>query len=85
MEWGWDPLSTSHVAENLKDAGCSADMTAQFLQLMEKGTLQDQMRLLRKHRITLMDDMHAAQKRVDCLDYLIYQLSKRHEKIRTAP
>ncbi len=82
MMWEWNPLSKNHVIENLKDAGCGADMTEHFLQLMEKGTRQDQLQLLRKHRIALMDDMHAAQKRVDCLDYLIYQLGKQHDAIQ---
>lgn len=33
-------------------------------------------RLLGKHRDTLLDTMHREQKRIDCLDYLLYQMKK---------
>jgi hypothetical protein len=31
---------------------------------------------LRRHRKTLMDNMHESQKKVDDLDFLIYQIDK---------
>lgn len=78
----WDPLGKEHVTVNLKDAGCDEDTTNHFLQLMVSGTYQDQMQLLRKHRSTLLDELHTAQKRIDCLDYLIYHMQRQNGENR---
>ena len=34
------------------------------------------MRLLRIHRQGLLDEVHTGEKRIDCLDYLVYQMEK---------
>lgn len=33
-------------------------------------------RILARHRRTLLDTIHADQKKIDCLDYLVYQMEK---------
>ena len=34
------------------------------------------LRLLTAHRRHLLDTLHQEQKRIDCLDYLVYQMRK---------
>ena len=64
------------VEQNLRDAGCSDEFVVTFMQVWGTGTLQEQLRLLSRQRGVLLDGIHAAQKKLDCLDYLRYQLQK---------
>ena len=36
-------------------------------------------RILARHRRTLLDALHADEKRIDCLDYLIYKIEKQNK------
>ena len=67
------------VLKNLADAGCGEEWVARYRAL--SGTaLSDtelsrrQERLLRVYRKALLDGIHEQQHRLDCLDYLLYQL-----------
>lgn len=64
------------VEQNLRDAGCSDEFVVTFMQAWGTGAVQEQLRLLSRQRCVLLDSVHAAQKRLDCLDYLRYQLQK---------
>ena len=48
----------------------------QFLALKETGDVNGPMELLRNHRQSLLDEVHIGEKRIDCLDYLVYQMGK---------
>lgn len=72
----WNPLETKAVMQNLKDAGCTQGAVAHFMALWEGADRESQIRFLRRHRSFLLDGIHVAQKKLDCLDYLIYQLEK---------
>ena len=67
-------LSPKQIIENLEDAGCDAALTEQFEALWAKGDQKGQMRLLNGYRRLLLNEIHAGQKKLDCLDYLIYQM-----------
>ena len=67
-------LSPKQIIENMKDAGCDAALTEQFEALWAKGDQKGQMRLLNGYRRLLLNEIHAGQKKLDCLDYLIYQM-----------
>ncbi len=62
------------VITNLIDAGCNGEQVEQFMKLLADGKKESGLSLLEKHRRYLLDCYHADQKRIDCLDYLIYQL-----------
>lgn len=68
--------SKEAIEQNLKDAGCSRAQIDRFMECAQKGALQEELQLLAGHRETLLRSMHAAQKRIDCLDYLVYTLQK---------
>ncbi|WP_168356805.1 hypothetical protein [Petralouisia muris] len=40
------------------------------------GQIQDAIKMLRKHRLSLMDSLHESQERVDCLDFLVWRMEK---------
>jgi len=64
------------LRENLADAGCGEELTRQFMALAEQGKTREALALLAGHRKTLLDCCHAEQKKIDCLDYLVYHMEK---------
>lgn len=70
--------TNSHEAmlQNLKDAGCGQDIIARFMTCQDAGKTKDSLQVLASHQATLLDELHASQARLDCLDYLIYKLRK---------
>ena len=60
---------------NLVDAGCSEHFIAEFDQLYGNARICR----LKEHRRELLDGIHAEQKKLECLDYLIYQLRTKAE------
>ena len=64
------------LLRNLKDAGCSPLSIERFLCLHRDGRLREQLHLLARRRTALLKEIHGNQKKVDCLDYLIYRLKQ---------
>lgn len=62
--------------QNLQDAGCDDATVAEFLRLETQGCRTGQLCLLAQHRKSLLDAIHQNQRRLDCLDYLLFQLKK---------
>lgn len=78
--------SRESVIQNLEDAGCETDMIRDFLGWFDKGQQAKQLELLEHQREYLLGRVHTDEKRISCLDYLIYQIQgkkigKRKNKI----
>ena len=71
------PMTAQALLENLEDTGCGPEVTKRFLTLEKTGQHQEQLKLLSEHRRHLLDCLHREERRIDCLDYLVYQLEKR--------
>lgn len=69
--------SVQAMIQNLKDAGCSVQTVDQFLMLEAEGKAAEQLQLLALHRRRLLTRVHREEKRIDCLDYLVYQIQKK--------
>ena len=69
------------LRENLKDAGCDQDMISRCEVLAQGEKKAELMRALSLHRKALLDAVHEDERRIDCLDYLIYQIEKQDKKI----
>lgn len=72
--------SEDEIIQNLKDAGCDQATIQIFLSDLYGGEEARGLRLLEKHRRTLLDVLHREQKRIDCLDYLLFMLQKRQRR-----
>ena len=60
--------------QNLIDAGCDSDFISKF-----EGCICDPKaceRLLAEHRRELLDEVHAKEDNISCLDYLVYMMKK---------
>ena len=68
--------SPDSVIQNLEDAGCDSETVAQFMELGMEGNRQNQLKLLEQHRKRLLKKGHKNEKRIDCLDYLVFQMNK---------
>lgn len=64
------------VIRNLEDAGCAPDTIQDFMCRCKAGKTAEALRLLAAHRRQLLDQLHREQKRIDCLDYLVYQINR---------
>lgn len=71
------PITAQALLDNLEDAGCGPEVAERFLALESAGQHQEQLKLLSDHRRHLLDCLHREERRIDCLDYLVYQLEKR--------
>lgn len=63
----------------LEDAGCDEETVRRYCELeayqgRQSIACKEQIRLLRKHRRLLMDQLHRCQQQLDCLDYLLYRM-----------
>ncbi len=70
--------SQETVIRSLQDAGCDKDTIEKFIDCIRKGNRENQLRLLSEQRSLLLDRVHEEERKIDCLDYLIYRLSQRH-------
>jgi len=67
---------TVTTTENLRDAGCDEDFIRQFLEMEDKEDGKGQAAALARHRESLLEDIHAGQRKLDILDYFIYNRRK---------
>lgn len=77
--------SREAVEQNLKDAGCGLETIHRFWEYFQQGCVEEQLQLLSWQRGRLLEELHAQQKQIDCLDYLVYQLEKGLAATKEAP
>ena len=68
------------LEDSLRDAGCDESLAKQMCELNRDGRSRDMERLLQRHRQSLLDNIHAEQRKLDCLDSLMYHVTKRAER-----
>lgn len=64
------------VIENLRDAGCNERFVEAFLICYDGKDHEKQVKLLEGWRKDLLCQVHKEEKKISCLDYLIYQIQK---------
>ena len=64
------------ILQNLQDAGCGADVITRFMACLDSGRARESLCVLAAQRAVLLEELHASQDRLDCLDFLIYRLRK---------
>lgn len=64
------------VIQNLRDAGCSQTTISRFMECLKNGAEKEELQILSRHRKTLLDRIHREERKIDCLDYLVYQIEQ---------
>lgn len=67
------------LIQNLEDAGCSGATIERFLACSGERKSARQLQILCRYRCQLLDQVHREQKKLECLDDLIYAI-KKHQK-----
>ena len=67
------------IQRNLTDAGINETEIAECISLIEQNRYTELNRLLKKHRLSLLNSVHKYNVRIDCLDYFIHTLEKSQE------
>ncbi|MDO5112327.1 MAG: hypothetical protein Q4E65_08485 [Clostridia bacterium] len=71
---------TAILRQNLMDAGCSEDTAERCMTYAKNGEWRELSVVLAKHRNALLGTIHENQKKIDCLDYLIYRIGKENKE-----
>ena len=69
-------MNTETARQCLTDLGYSPEKAARLAELVEANRLADAKQQLRCLRCDLMEELHACQRRVDQLDWLIRETEK---------
>ncbi len=64
------------IIQNLRGSGCGEDVIKAFVEDLREKKISEGLKLLEAHRRVLLDELHKEQKRIDCLDYLVYKMRK---------
>ncbi len=72
------------MRRNLTDAGFPESEIARIIFLLEEGRETAVHRILAQHRTDLLNTVHENQKRIDCLDYLVYDMNSTSKPGRPA-
>ncbi len=72
-------LSNISVKQNLLDAGCDEETIRRFEEMKRAGNVKGQLKVLAEYRQKLLDCVHEKEKKISCLDYLVYELRKETE------
>ena len=69
-------LSTNEIGQYLEDLNIPEETCAECRHLTGTGQYEALYQELRRARTQVLEDMHAAQARLDCLDRLIHEIKK---------
>lgn len=71
----------ARLIQNLLDAGCQQAFVDLFMDKHTANNLSEQIRLLTVHRSTILCSVHEEQYKLDCIDYLLYQLKNNRQTL----
>lgn len=69
-------MDLKQLKQNLSDAGCDNEMVGSIVRMCESGNMEGALKMMRKDRCRLMDELHESGRKVDCMDFLIRATEK---------
>ena len=69
-------MDMKRLKQNLSDVGCSGTAAKDIISMCEAGNMEGAIRIMKKDRCRLMDELHESGRKVDCLDFLIRTAEK---------
>lgn len=71
-------MNKNIIFQNLEDAGCNALIIEEFFKFYAVNNHKEILKILNNHKKELLNNLHAAQKQIDCLDFLIFSLKQKN-------
>lgn len=68
--------SNEILRQNLFDSGCSEEIIDECMALADEKEFGRLNSIISAQKKKLLSEIHEKQKRIDCIDYLSYRLSK---------
>ena len=69
-------MSDEELTQALRDAGCDGAAVNEFMRLYAEGQTAKAQKLLSQQRKRLLDGIHAEERKINCLDYLVYEMNR---------
>ena len=69
-----EPAKEKKVRCQMRDCGCSAKQTKEYLTLSESGNTEDRIYLLKRRRKEALNELHTVSRQIDCIDFCIHEL-----------
>lgn len=66
------------IYQNLLDAGCNQKMIEKCMAIVKNGNYFEMLPLLSLHKADLLNQVRLGQKKIDCLDYLVFRIKERN-------
>lgn len=71
-----EKMNVQDLILNLEAAGFEKDQIEEYLARFKTGETKAQLALLSAQRADILAHVHEEERRIDCLDYLVYQIQK---------
>lgn len=65
------------IIQNLEAAGCDGEKIKCFMDHVKHGDVAQVLALLEAHRSLLLEHVHLEERRISCLDYLVYIIKRK--------
>ena len=69
-------MSGEELRQALRDAGCDEATATELMKLYAEGKAAKAQKLLSQHRKELLDCIHSEERKISCLDYLVYEMNR---------
>lgn len=69
-------MPETNLEECLAYFGCDENEKSEILKCHKNGNIKGMIQLLRKRRQTILNTIHAEEKQISCLDYLVFKIEK---------
>ena len=74
-----DEKSEREYLRNLMDAGYDEEDARECTLLLKENKISELLRKLSNYRAALLEQVHADERRLDCLDFFTYQIKRRRD------
>lgn len=71
-------MNRNIIFQNLEDAGCNLLIIEEFFKFYAVNNHKEILKILNNHKKELLNNLHKAQKQIDCLDFLIFSLKQKN-------
>ena len=72
-------MNNDDILQNLKDAGCDSKIADNIISLIKADEKAPALNMLAKHRRQLITSLKEYQKKIDCLDFLVFNLKQNNK------